>query len=165
MAIGPFRESVDVTIDTSAVGPYLESKTNAIREALIARMTAVDTMLQSKIVGKLSGELLQQRTGKLSSSVRIVETTASATEIAGGVTAGGGPVNYAAALEYGAKAHIIQAINVKALAFMWQGRQVFFKSVNHPGNEAYAYMRGTLDENSENIQAEFQDAADEAARS
>jgi hypothetical protein len=44
------------------------------------------------------------------------------------------------------------------------GKEVFFKRVMHPGNRAYAFMRGTLGEESANIQAGFQETAAEAAR-
>lgn len=158
--------SVEVTIDTSAVGPYLQERTTAIRVALAEKMTAVSTMLQSKIVGdKLSGQLLNRRSGKLSDSVRVEAVVATETEIDGGVTAGGGPVNYAAALEDGAKAHVIMPKNAKALAFMIDGKQIFAMRVNHPGNRAYSYMKGTLTENADTIRGEFQDAASEAAQS
>lgn len=156
--------SVEVTIDTSAVGPYLQDKSGAIRAALVEKMTAVSTMLQSKIVGeKLSGQLLNRRTGKLSDSVRIEGVTVTDTEIDGGVTAGGGPVTYAAALEYGSKPHIIVPVKARALAFMIDGKQIFAMRVNHPGTKEYAFMRGTLAENEDVITAEFQDAAREAA--
>lgn len=183
VSYGPYREGLEITIDVTGVNAFLQEKTSAIRLALAARMTAVSTILQSKVVGdKLSGQLLNRRTGKLSDSVRIVETKTSDTEISGGYTAGGGPVNYAASLEYGSVAHIITAVNKKALAFgvsaqnnysPWGGAfsaksdtlMVIVKSVHHPGTRAYAFMRGTLAENADTIKAEFQDAANEAAKS
>jgi len=164
--VGPLREQVGVTIDTSAVGPFLESKTSAIQQALAAKMDFTSARIQQIIVNdKLQGQLLQHRTGKLGDSVRTTETVVTSSEIDGGVVAGGGPVDYARALEYGAKAHIIQAMNAKALHFMIDGKEIFRKSVMHPGNRAYAFMRGTLDEEAQNIQAGFQEAATEAAQS
>jgi hypothetical protein len=161
---GPFRESIGIDIDTSAVGPYFAYKGYEIRAALAEKMMAVSTMLQSKIVGdKLSGQLLNRRTGKLSDSVRVVEVSQSTDTIEGGVTAGGGVVDYARSLEYGSQAHDIVPRTKQALAFMIDGKMIFAKRVHHPGTRAYAFMRGTLDEYAATIQAEFQSAAKEAA--
>lgn len=163
---GPYREAVGVTIDTSAVGPYLESKTSAVKDALAAKMDFTTLRLQKIIVDdKLQGQLLNHRTGNLGGSVRPTETTVTETEIDGGVVAGGTGAPYARPLEYGARAHLIQAVNAKALHFSINGKEVFAKSVRHPGNRAYAFMRGTLDEEASNITAGFQDAVTEAARS
>lgn len=174
--------TVQTTIDTSAVGPYLEERTSAIRDAIAQRMGAVTTMLMAKIKNdKLSGQLLNQRSSKLYNSVRVDDVQVTDAEIGGGVLAGGGPVNYARALEYGSKPHLIVAKNKKALAFQgsaqnayapWGGSfsaksdtlDIIVKSVKHPGTREYAFMRGTLTEYSDTIKAEFQDAASEAAK-
>lgn len=182
VSYGPYRENVGVTIDTAAVGPMLESKTDAIRKALAAKMDFTTARMQQIIVNdKLQGQLLNHKTGKLGDSVRPTETVVTADEIDGGVVAGGGVAPYARPLEYGARAHLIRAINAKALAFEssggsgyepWGGAfskgdstMIFVKSVMHPGNRAYAFMRGTLDEEAANIQIGFQEAATEAASS
>jgi hypothetical protein len=174
--IGPFRESVGVTVDTSAVGPFLESKTGAIRKALAAKMDFTTLRLQQIIVNdKLEGQVLNHKTGNLGKSVRPTETVVTTSEIDGGVVAGDTGAGYARALEYGSRAHLIIAVNAKALAFGVQGGEVvsglyetetiFRKKVMHPGNRAYAFMRGTLDEESQNIQAGFQEAVAEGAAS
>lgn len=156
---GPWRESVGVTIDTNMVGPFLESKMGGIRAALSQKMDYWDARLQQIIVNdKLQGQLLKHRTGKLGDSVRAQETIVTPEEISGGVTAGGGPVDYARPLEYGAKAHLIEAVNAKALHFFIDGKEFFRKSVMHPGVRAYAFMRGTLDEQSVQIQSDFQES-------
>ena len=165
ISYGPFRENVGVTIDTSAVGPMLESKTSAIMKALTAKMDFTTARVQQVIVNdKLQGQLLNHREGNLSNSVRPTETVVTATEIDGGVVAGGTAAPYAAALEYGARAHLIRAINAKALHFSIGGQEMFRKQVMHPGNRAYAFMRSTLDEQAQEIQAGFQEAASEAAK-
>jgi len=187
--IGPLRENVGVTVDTSAVGPFLESKTDAVRQALASKMTEVTAMLEMKIQPKLlgdpetriKGELpLAKRTRNLFGSLRPVETAMSEAEITGGVQAGGGEADYAKYLEYGTRAHIIAAVNAKALRFFATsenmagesrmmtelgGLLTFAKVVHHPGNPAFAFMRGTLDENAEEIRTGFQETASEAARS
>lgn len=50
-------------------------------------------------------------------------------------------------LESGTKAHKIEAKNAKALYFFWNrvGRNVFFKSVNHPGFVGIQYMQGAFE--------------------
>ena len=163
---GPFRENVGVTIDTAAVGPFLESKTNAIMKALEAKMDFTSARVQQIIVNdKLQGQLLNHRSGKLSNSVRPTSTVVTVDEIDGGVVAGGSGAPYARPLEYGSRAHLIRAINAKALHFSIGGEEFYRKSVMHPGNRAYAFMRSTLDEEAQNIQAGFQEAASEAAKS
>lgn len=163
--LGPFRENLPVTIDTSAVGPFLESKVNSVRDALAERMTYTSAMLQQAIVDeKLSGQLLKIRSGKLASSVRGIETYKTWSTISGGVTAGGGPVVYARSLEYGSKAHDILPRNAKSLHFFVDGKEIFTGRVRHPGTKAYAFMRGTLDEKAQEIVSGFQDAAIEGAK-
>ena len=162
---GPFRESVGVTIDTNAVGPFLESKTGAIRAALAEKMGLTSRNLAVAVSAKVTGQVLQVRTGRLSGSIRTLPTETSPNEITGGAAAGGGPVVYARSLEYGSRAHIIQAINAKVLHFQIGGKEIFARSVMHPGTRAYAFMRGTLDEQAAGIIEGFQETAAEAAAS
>lgn len=52
---------------------------------------------------------------------------------------------YAAAIDLGAKPHIIRPSKKKLLRFMVGGRFVFARSVRHPGNRAYRFLyRATL---------------------
>lgn len=165
---GPFRESVGVTIDTNAVGPFLESKTGAIRAALAEKMGLTSRNLAVAVSAKVTGQVLQVRTGRLSGSIRTLPTETSPNEITGGAAAGGGPVVYARSLEYGSREHripLIQAINAKVLHFQIGGKEIFARSVMHPGTRAYAFMRGTLDEQATSIIEGFQETAAEAAAS
>jgi hypothetical protein len=162
---GPFRESVGVTIDTNAVGPFLESKTGAIRAALAEKMGLTSRNLAVAVSAKVAGQVLQVHTGRLSGSIRTLPTETSPNEITGGAAAGGAQVVYARPLEYGSRAHIIQAINAKALHFQIGGKEIFAKQVMHPGTRAYAFMRGTLDEQATSIIEGFQETAAEAAAS
>ena len=163
--LGPFREQIGFTIDAAGIDAALRSRADAIRSALAAKMTYTGMRLQMIIVNdKLQGQLLQHRTGNLGDSVRPIETEVTPTTISGGVTAGGGPVDYARPLEYGSKEHIIRAVNAKMLHFFIEGREFFRYSVMHPGNRAYAFLRGTAEEQKENIISGFQQAAAEAGR-
>lgn len=165
MPLGPLREQIGVTIDTNRVGPFLESKITSVRAALTARMDYWSARLQQIIVNdKLQGQLLKHRTGKLGDSVRGEPTQVTASSIEGGVVAGGGPVDYARPLEYGSSAHEIVPVTAKALHFFIDGKEVFAKRVMHPGTRAYAFMRGTLDENAQDFIASMQDAANEGTK-
>lgn len=155
---GPFREGVDVVVDTSSVGPYLEGRTGAIRAALAGKVNYWSLRLQQIIVNeKLQGQLLRHVSGKLGDSVRAMETKLTPEEISGGVTAGGGPVP-ARPLEYGSAAHEIVPVNAHALHFYVDQKEIFTQHVNHPGTKAYAFMRGTLDEHAEEIRNDMQEA-------
>lgn len=58
-----------------------------------------------------------------------------------GFEAGSWTIKYAAVHELGSKPHKIVAKNAPALSFFWPkvGKQVAFKSVNHPGTPAYRW--------------------------
>jgi len=177
---GPYRESVGVTIDTNAVGPFLESKTSAIRAALAQKMTETVAMLQMKILGKLEGEVLHHRTGKLVTSVRegAIATVVSADEITGGVAGGGGPAWYGRLHEYGGTFEVPEgrrvALGTKAsrAKLMLQAKRGGYDFITHVQSKPYSitfpersFMRSTLTENEEEIRAGFQNAAKEAAAS
>lgn len=49
-------------------------------------------------------------------------------------------VHYAPDIEFGTRAHIIIAKNKKALHFKIGGKDIFVKSVNHPGTKASSFL-------------------------
>lgn len=49
--------------------------------------------------------------------------------------------NYSADIEYGTNAHEIKPVNAKALHFKQNGKDVFYKKVNHPGTKPNPVMR------------------------
>lgn len=63
-------------------------------------------------------------------------------------------------LESGAVPHVIEAVNVSALAFNWPalGGQVFFKKVNHPGFPGIHYMQNAFDKLRPEIVQKIEDA-------
>jgi len=78
--------------------------------------------LQRRIQGKLSGELLMQRTGKLIRSVEKLPTEQEGNTLVGRVTAAGGPAFYGVIQALGSPtAYEIKPKNKKALAFFPQG--------------------------------------------
>jgi HK97 gp10 family phage protein len=53
-------------------------------------------------------------------------------------------IEYAQAVEYGTRPHII---TVKSARVLSDGKRVFGTSVNHPGTKAQPYMRPAIDKN------------------
>lgn len=49
--------------------------------------------------------------------------------------------NYSADIEYGTNAHEIKPVNAQALHFKQNGKDVFYKKVNHPGTQPNPIMR------------------------
>jgi phage gpG-like protein len=85
--------------------------------------------LLSLVQAKLSGEVLQARSGALLRSIH-VETNENADGFGARVFSDGS-VPYARIQEYGGRVNIpaLAPVNAKALAFAWGGRMVFAKSV------------------------------------
>jgi hypothetical protein len=142
------------------VAAAIRAKGPDIVDALRARMDAVTIALQGKIVTtKLSGQVLQHRSGKLAGSIRAIPATVSGSTIEGAVEGGGGPAFYGRFHEYGVDhSWEITATRAKALAFEIAGNLVFAKRVTHPGLQERSFMRSTLAESSNQITASFRDA-------
>lgn len=49
--------------------------------------------------------------------------------------------NYSADIEYGTNAHEIKPVTAQALHFKQNGKEVFYKKVNHPGTKPNPVMR------------------------
>lgn len=119
----------------------------AVRTRLRGEAVRLTQALAALVRSKLSGPVLQRRSGRLIGSIRseLIETADS---VGGRVSTSGVP--YARIHEYGGQTspHEIVAKNSASLAFVWQGRQVFFKRVNHPGSKMpeRSYMRSSLEE-------------------
>ena len=111
---------------------------------------------------KLSGDPLKQRTGALRESIRPVR--ADDGEVLRGGAAGGGGLDYARPLEFGAAPHEIVPRVARFLRFEKDGRVIFAKRVNHPGNRPFRYMRDSFDENAQEGIARLRAAVQEALR-
>lgn len=131
-----------------------------IRANLRQQVVRLTRQLAERVRGKLSDDVLQVRSGRLRGSVRsqMIETK---DELGGRVWTEGVP--YARIHEFGGvtSPHVIAAKNSKSLAFVWGGRQVFFKSVNHPGSRMpeRSYMRSALNEMRDEIVESYRRAA------
>lgn len=91
---------------------------------------------------KLSGRVLNRRTGRLRRSINS-QTRDAGTAISAIV---GTNVQYARPLEEGSKPHEIVPVRKKMLSFMVGGRRVFARKVNHPGTRAYRFLASSLQE-------------------
>ena len=127
---------------------------------MLTKLNALLLQLQSHIIGqKLSGQVLQRRTGMLASSVRVIPAKFSGTKIVGAIEAGRSAALYAGVHEYGGShAYQILSVKARALSFVLDGRRVFAKSVLHPPARQRAFMRPSLDENAASIQEELSEA-------
>lgn len=88
--------------------------------------------------------LAPMRSGRLKTAIRADAARREGPwKIDGGVSV---DVPYAAAVHEGARPHIIRARRAPVLSFFWPkvGRQVFFKSVNHPGNRPNPFLSNAV---------------------
>jgi phage gpG-like protein len=126
-----------------------------LRAALAEKIDALAQEILAQIVGvNLSGGVLNARTGALRNSIELRrddQESAFNVEIA---TDGSAP--YDAIQEYGGKtaAHEIVPDKATALAFMFGGKQVFARRVQHPGSQIpeRSYMRSALEDRGDDIQ-------------
>jgi phage gpG-like protein len=137
----------------------------ALQAALGAKATELAAALADLVKSdKLSGGVLNSRTGTLSDSI-----TASVTADADGVIASvgsEGDVKYAAIQEYGGKtsAHEILPVKANVLAFVIGDAQHFARRVEHPGSAIpeRSYLRSALEDMKDEILAALADVAAEA---
>lgn len=113
------------------------------REKMLVTMRKVGIGMAAYVKEhKLSGDPIKRRTGRLRRSV-----TYRASQSGSSVSATTGTnVKYAKYLEYGTSPHVILPVRAKMLSWMQNGRRVFARKVNHPGNPAFRPFRGTLEE-------------------
>jgi phage gpG-like protein len=131
----------------------------AVQDALAEQAASFASELEARIQQKLTGEVLQVRSGALAASIlSSVDSNESGTSISVSSTC----VPYAAIQEYGGKttAHEIIATNAKALAFRLGGDLVFAKHVNHPGSNipARSYLASSLADMQDEIELGFKQA-------
>ena len=113
---------------------------------------------------KLSGGVLQIRTGALKASISS-DISIDGNQV--NATVGSfGDVKYAAIQEYGGRtsAHEILPDKAQALAFVVGGVQRFARRVEHPGSTipASGYLQSSLDEAHDEIVEELSNAVQEA---
>lgn len=149
-----------IEVDASKVLLRYERMPVVIRTAIRGEVVSLTQQLAAKVRENLSGRVLNKRSGALYNSIRS-EMVENPQTIYGRVYVdpASPAAKYAAAHEFGVttRPHVITARNAAALAFMMNGRKVFFKRVNHPGSKIpeRSYMRSALAELEPQIVARF----------
>src|ERR1700733_406120 len=107
----------------------LAAMPDRIRDALAAKADTLAAALQAKIQQKLSGAVLNQKSGALARSIATTVDDSSANV---SVSIATGDIKYAAIHEYGGviPPHEIVPDKAKALAFIIGGKQAFAARVN-----------------------------------
>ncbi|MGH6842822.1 MAG: hypothetical protein ACREDV_12170 [Methylocella sp.] len=141
----------------------VEFHARAVQDALLGQADALRGALEDRIQRKLSGEVLETRSGALAASIiSSIDNDGTNTSVA--ISSTGVP--YAAIQEFGGKtaAAAIVAVNAKALAFSMGGGQIFAKGVRHPGSTipARSFLGSSLSEMSDEIESGFKQAILEA---
>ncbi len=128
-----------------------------IAAAIAAKAGVLAAALQAKIQQKLSGDVLQIKSGALAGSIGV-----AIDELSSGVAVRlftSPDVRYAAIHEFGGTIppHEIVPDKAKALAFLVAGKQAFAARVNLPAMTIpeRSYMRSSLAEMAEQIRDEF----------
>jgi Bacteriophage HK97-gp10, putative tail-component len=142
MAMGHGEISLEVGLVIDACTRTINAVDKRLRLALRRAASAVATSAHRQ-------HSYQDRTGNLSNSIHAGEVSGG-TELRVDITAN---TPYAAAIEYGARPHKINAKPGKWLRFGTVSGVVFAKSVNHPGNRPYKYLAGALERESETVNA------------
>lgn len=139
---------IELKGDTEIIAK-VDAGPESIRKALTKEVTAIVLLLEGHIKNeKLSGQVLHVRSGDLRRSIHaVLPVTQTATGVFGKV-AQSGDVKYGKIHEFGGKtpAHVIEAKPGSALHFLMNGKDVFFKKVNHPGSvmPERSFMRSSL---------------------
>jgi len=132
-----------------------------MQAALLRAVSSLTLRLETLVKQKLTGQVLNVRTGALRRS--IFSTVDSNVNGVIGRVASAGDVKYAAIHEFGGQtpAHDIFPVNASALHFFMGGKEVFAKVVHHPGSRMpeRSYLRSSLADMAPTIEAELRAAA------
>lgn len=156
-------------IDVSVNGlDTLAARFAALPQTLAARLAEeverLGGVLRDRVERNLSGEVLQQRSGRLAASIAVsVERTGTG---ASATISSDSP--YAAIHEYGGTipARTILPQSARALAFPWRGQQRFFKRVTVPAvtMPERSFMRSALAGSAPEIRAAIENAVFQAVQ-
>lgn len=138
-----------------ALRDRLAEKQSQLIAALTVKTSAILFQLQSKIVAKLSGEVLKVKTGALRSSVTVQGPVVEGGVIRGSVGIPEGPTHgYAMIQTLGTGGRAWEIINVKRKALAWagaDGKMAFARRVMHPPLPPRPFVRPALEESREEI--------------
>jgi phage gpG-like protein len=152
---------LDLRDDYSA---SLAGMPDRVRQALSSKANVLAVALEAKIQQKLSGGVLNMRSGALANSIiATVDESSADVSVRIGTS---GDVKYAAIQEFGGTIppHEIVPDKAKALAFAMGGKQVFAARVNLPAvtMPERSYLRSSLAEMVAEIREELSGAVTEA---
>ena len=154
---------LDLRDDYSA---SLAGMPDRVRQALASKANVLAVALEAKIQQKLSGGVLNTRSGALASSI-VATVDELSTDVSVRIGSSG-DVKYAAIQEFGGTIppHEIVPDKAKALAFAVGGKRVFAARVNLPAvtMPERSYLRSSLAEMAEEIKEEFGAAVLEATK-
>lgn len=144
--------------NVSEVSFRIARLTDGIRAAVTAELEHdMADLAQYVVTDKLSGQVLNKKTGALAAAVSARVTGAGDT-ITGEVYVGA-QVPYARILEQGGQtpAHMILPVKAQYLHFFGarDGQELFLKRVNHPGSKipAFGYLSSALADKADEIVA------------
>jgi phage gpG-like protein len=137
-----------------------------LQAALSTKASALAAALHARIQDKLSGTVLNARSGALARSIiAVIDETSAGVTVRIAVP---GDIKYAAIHEYGGviPPHQIVPDKAHALAFVIGGKQAFAARVNLPAvtMPERSYMRSSLAEMADEITEGLSDAVIEAIR-
>lgn len=143
--------------DTELAARFSEL-TPRLRAALLKKVYGLTIRLATKVRRKLSGEVLNVRSGNLRASIH--EDLRNLADAVTGRVYSSGDVKYGAVHEYGGTipAHDVVPVKAKALRFMLNGKEVFARRVRIPDVKMpeRSFMRSSLSEMKPQIIGELQ---------
>ncbi len=143
-----------------AASPALSRLPERLRAALAAKAGALAAELEERVRQKLSGGVLNVRSGALARAI-VATMTETAEGVAVDVAAVADP-KYAAIHEFGGviPAHAIVPDKAKALAFVIAGKTTFAERVNLPAvtMPERSYLRSSLAEMTDDIRERLSEA-------
>jgi hypothetical protein len=138
-----------------ALREQLTAKATRQQEVLYMKVQALTFILQTKVIGKLSNDVLHVRTGVLRGSVD-ANTTMDGSKITGTISSSAGPAFYGILHEFGVP-HAWEVVGTRSKALRFQmsvkenAKSVFAKAVTHPPLPERSFMRISLDETRDEI--------------
>jgi hypothetical protein len=153
--------------NSQEVSAAFRRKGAQINEVLTGALNEVLQQLAVKVRAKLSGEVLQTRSGKLLASVRVEGAATDGKKIAGFVESASGDAFYGRFHEFGVPAPwSITATKANVLRWLREdGGYSYAKSVTHPPLPVRSFSLSTELESRDWAVEELQAALNEALRS
>jgi len=140
---------MDIQVDTGSATAKLAALPDKVRAGVREAVQAGALKLLSKVQQKVSGDVLQVRSGALLNSLRETGLSDSGDTFSDGVTTDAA-LKYARIQEYGGKIEVpeIAPVNARALAFEYGGKVVFaMKAAAHVVEiPEHSFMRSSLAE-------------------